>query len=182
MFCIKIWRLILKDWLCWDSGQEWTVIHMAPFPMGIPVTVMLACGWVFTVLTVKCKHLTDHHPTLQYPTHPFFSSPCPTSSIFIPSLNTHKVLCSHYSTFSYPSPAPRVLHVHLPTSFSKPPCPWSNTCFIPSSISETQEICKPSLVTYPTLLAALTLQKHFDSIRSIITQVVRVWFWVSEEM
>ena len=46
----------MQDWLCWNSGQEWTLIHMAPFPIGIPVTVMLACGWVFTVMTVKCKH------------------------------------------------------------------------------------------------------------------------------
>ncbi|RVW31899.1 Protein MALE DISCOVERER 2 [Vitis vinifera] len=35
----------MQDWLCWNSGQEWTLIHMAPFPIGIPVTVMLACGW-----------------------------------------------------------------------------------------------------------------------------------------
>ena len=85
------------------------------------------------------------------------TSPYLTSSVFIPSLNTHKVLCYHYSTFSYPSPAPLILHIHLPTSLSKPPCLCSNASSILSSISETQEICKSSLVAYTTLLAASTL-------------------------
>ena len=142
------------------------------FPQKSPLKPkILTCSWVPCV--------RDHYACIQGYLSPITISCLQFIIMFPPVL---RFLTRAYTHFSYPSPAPRILHIHLPTSFSKPPCPWSNTCFIPSSISETREICKPSLVMYPTLLAALTLQKHFDSTRSIISQVVRVWFWVSEGM
>ena len=41
------------------------------------------------------------------------------------------------------------LYILLPTSPFKPSCPFFNTSSIPSSISETQETCKPSCL-YPS--------------------------------
>ena len=98
-----------------------------------------------------------------WPSQNPYTSPCLTSSVFIPSLNTHKVLCSHYSTFSYPSPAPRTLHIHPPISLSNhhihfiPACTWTTRAWPPHLIPF-------SILTYPS--------SHPSSHTSYLTEFV----------
>ena len=79
------------------------------------------------------KTHTRHHA----PHHPFsFHHLIPTKSFDLIIQPSHTHLLHH------------VFFIHLPTSLCKHPCPCSNTSSIPSSISETQEIYKPSCL-YP---------------------------------
>lgn len=47
--------LILKDWHCWNSVQDWIMTQMAPFQIGIPMMTTHVYGSVFIALMVKCN-------------------------------------------------------------------------------------------------------------------------------
>nr|XP_018678586.1 PREDICTED: uncharacterized protein LOC103979732 [Musa acuminata subsp. malaccensis] len=56
--------ILVKGWLCWNSGREWSLIHLGHCRIGIPETTTRANGPVFVASMEISKRMQKCHPTI----------------------------------------------------------------------------------------------------------------------